>query len=87
MLAIDLPEHGARQGEKNRFNPWTVVPELKTVFAYMKHRWSEIGVCAHSIGTHFSMLALDGEALCSALLSRLSWIWGRRDRVGASIQR
>lgn len=67
VLAVDLPEHGARQGEKNRLNPWTVVPELKMVSAYMKPRWSEIGVRANSIGAHFSMLALDGEALCKAL--------------------
>jgi uncharacterized protein len=67
VLAIDLPEHGERQGEKDRFNPWTAVPELKTVFAYMKSRWSEIGVRANSIGAHFSMLALDDEAFCKAL--------------------
>lgn len=67
VLAVDLPEHGERQGEKDRFNPWTAVPELKTVFAYMKPRWSEIGVRANSIGAHFSMLALGCEKLCKAL--------------------
>ncbi|MEA4947813.1 MAG: alpha/beta hydrolase [Oscillospiraceae bacterium] len=67
VLAIDLPEHGARKGEENRFNPWTVVPELKTVFAYMKSRWSEIGVRANSIGAHFAMLAFAGEELHKAL--------------------
>jgi len=67
VLAVDLPEHGERQGEKDRFNPWTAVPELKTVFAYMKSRWSEIGVRANSIGAHFAMLALGDEKLCKAL--------------------
>lgn len=67
VLAIDLPEHGARQSEKDRFNPWTAVPELKTVFAYMKSRWGRIGVRANSVGAHFSMLALGGETLCKAL--------------------
>lgn len=67
VLAIDLPEHGERQGEKDRFNPWTAVPELKTVFAYMESQWSEIGVRANSIGAHFAMLALGDEKLCKAL--------------------
>lgn len=67
VVAVDLPEHGTRQGEKDRFNPWTAVPELKTVFTYMKPRWHEIGVRANSIGAHFSMLALGNEKLCKAL--------------------
>jgi len=67
VLAIDLPEHGERQSEKDRFNPWTAVPELKTVFAYMKSQWSEIGVRTNSIGAHFAMLALGDEKLCKAL--------------------
>lgn len=67
VLAVDLPEHGERKGGEDRFNPWTAAPELKTAFAYMKPRWSEIGVRANSIGAHFSMLALGGEKLCKAL--------------------
>lgn len=67
VLAVYLPEHGERKGGKDRFNPWTAVPELKTVFAYMKPRWREIGVRANSIGAHFSMLALGDEVLCKAL--------------------
>ncbi|MEA5143227.1 MAG: hypothetical protein VB023_06570 [Oscillibacter sp.] len=67
MLAVDLPEHGEHKGGEDRFNPWTAVPELKTVFAYMKSRWSEIGVRANSIGAHFSMLALGGAELHKAL--------------------
>lgn len=67
VLAVDLPEHGERQGEKTRLNPWTVVPELKMVSAYMKSQWDEIGVHANSIGAHFSMLAFDDKALRRAL--------------------
>ena len=67
VLAVDLPEHGERQDEENRFNPWTAVLELKTVFADMKSRWREIRVRANSVGAHFSMLALGGENLCKAL--------------------
>ena len=67
VLAIDLPEHGERKGEKGRFNPWTAVPELKTVFAYMESQWSEIGVRANSIGAYFSMLTFAEEKIEKAL--------------------
>ncbi|MDD3165044.1 MAG: alpha/beta hydrolase [Oscillospiraceae bacterium] len=67
VLAIDLPEHGARKREKNRFNPWTAVAELQTVMGFMKSRWSEINLRANSIGAHFSMLAFAGEDICKAL--------------------
>lgn len=68
VLAIDLPEHGARKGEENRFNPWTAAPELQAVLKYMKSRWSDISLRANSIGAHFSMLAFAGEELQKALL-------------------
>ena len=67
VLAVDLPEHGARRGKTGGFDPWTAAPELQTTFAYMQDRWSEIGLRANSIGAHFSMLALGGEALSKAL--------------------
>ena len=67
VLAIDLPEHGERKEEKARLLPWTAVPELKKVFAYMKPRWSQIGLRTNSIGAHLSMLALECETLCRAL--------------------
>ena len=67
VLAVDLPEHGARKGETDRFTPWTAVPELQSVLAYMKPRWDEISLRANSIGAHFSMLAFAGEPLCRAL--------------------
>ncbi len=67
VLAIDLPEHGARKGEENRFNPWTAVSELQAVLGYMKSQWSEISLRANSIGAHFAMLAFAGEELHKAL--------------------
>jgi len=67
VLAVDLPEHGARKGEADRFNPWTAVPELRAVLEFMKPRWSEISLRANSIGAHFSMLAFAEEPLCRAL--------------------
>lgn len=67
VLAIDLPEHGARKGGKSRFNPWTVVPELRAVEGYMKSRWRKISLRANSIGAHFSMLAFTGEHIHKAL--------------------
>lgn len=67
VLAVDLPEHGARRGETDRFNPWTAVPELRAVLEFIKSRWSEISLRANSIGAHFSMLAFAGEAIRKAL--------------------
>ena len=67
VLAVDLPEHGARRGETDRLNPWTAVPELQAVLGYMRSRWSEISLRANSIGAHFCLLAFAGETICRAL--------------------
>lgn len=67
VLAVDLPEHGARKGEAARFDPWTAVPELQAVLEFMKPRWDEISLRANSIGAHFSMLAFAEEPICRAL--------------------
>ena len=67
VLAVDLPEHGARKGEADRFNPWTAVPELRAVLDYMKPHWDEISLRANSIGAHFSMLAFADEPIRRAL--------------------
>lgn len=61
VLAVDLPEHGARCGKADRFDPWTAVPELRAAQKFMKSRWREINLRANSIGAHFSMLAFAGE--------------------------
>ncbi|WP_369283993.1 alpha/beta hydrolase [Oscillibacter sp. GMB15532] len=67
VLAIDLPGHGVRKGEENRFNPWTVVPELQVILKYMRSCWASISLRANSIGAHFSMLAFADEELHKAL--------------------
>ena len=43
VLAIDLPEHGARK-EESGFVPWQVVPELRGVMAYLRGRWGRISL-------------------------------------------
>ncbi|MEA4964714.1 MAG: alpha/beta hydrolase [Oscillospiraceae bacterium] len=68
VLAVDLPEHGDRKEMRNAFNPWTVVPELRSVMAYMKTRWNEVSLRANSIGAYFSMLAFGDAVLHKALL-------------------
>ena len=52
---------------RDAFNPWTVVPELRAVMAFMKTRWNEISLRANSIGAYFSMKAFGNEVLHRAL--------------------
>ncbi len=61
VVSIDLPEHGERKQEKDRFNPWCVVPELKTVLHYMQQHFKTIGLMANSIGVWFAMQSFDGS--------------------------
>lgn len=63
VMAVDLPEHGSRKGEKNTFDPWHVVPELQALCAYARARWSRTALRANSIGAWFSLLAFQGENL------------------------
>lgn len=67
VLAVDLPEHGARKGDADRLDPWTAVPELQSALEFMKPRWDEVSLRANSIGAHFSLLAFAGEPLRRAL--------------------
>lgn len=67
VLTIDLPEHGSRQKMKAACNPWTVVPELRSVLAYIRIRWKEVSLRANSIGAYFSMLAFGDAGLHKAL--------------------
>lgn len=67
VLAIDLPEHGARKNETG-FDPWHVVPELRDVMAQLRQRWAHIGLRANSLGAWFSMLALADTPPEKALL-------------------
>lgn len=63
VLAIDLPQHGERRGGEPGFTPWYVVPELCSVLAYARQRWTHISLRATSIGAWFSMQAFAGEPL------------------------
>lgn len=57
VLSIDLPGHGERTSEMERFVPWEVVPELQAVYANTQKRWKRISLYANSIGAYFSLLA------------------------------
>ncbi len=69
VLAIDLPEHGERQGGEPGFDPWHVVPDLCSVLAYARRQWCPIALRATSIGAWFSMQAFAGETLEKALFA------------------
>ena len=57
VLSIDLPGHGERADEMERFVPWEVVPELQAVYGFARQRWETISLYANSIGAYFSLLA------------------------------
>ncbi len=57
VLSIDLPGHGQRAGEMERFVPWEAVPELQAVSGFARQRWKRIRLYANSIGAYFSLLA------------------------------
>lgn len=68
VLSIDLPEHGERKEEKDRFNPWCVIPELKMVLNYMKEHYKILGLRANSIGAWFAMQSYEGLEFDNCLL-------------------
>ena len=57
VLSMDLPGHGERADEMERFVPWEVVPELQAVYGFARQRWEKISLYANSIGAYFSLLA------------------------------
>ena len=63
VLSIDLPGHGERAEEMERFAPWEVVPELQAVYGFAQQRWKTIRLYANSIGAYFSLLAFRGDKL------------------------
>ena len=67
VLSVDLPGHGERTGEMERFVPWEVVPELQAVYANTQKRWKKINLYANSIGAYFSLLALRDAKLEKSL--------------------
>lgn len=58
VLGIDLPVER---------KPWEVMPLLNEVCAYLYGNWKNVSVRANSIGSWFSMLALQGKIVDQAL--------------------
>lgn len=67
VLSIDLPEHGERKNEADRFYPWIIVPELLSVWNYMDSQWKRIALRANSIGAWYSMLAFQDKHIVKSL--------------------
>ena len=67
VVAIDLPQHGQRQGGAEPFLPWVVVPELEQVWQELQGRWKRIALRANSIGAWMAMLALAGKPVDTCL--------------------
>lgn len=67
VLSIDLPEHGERKGETDRFFPWIVVPELRRILEYITSRWCRVALRANSIGAWYSMLAFQDKPIEKSL--------------------
>lgn len=57
VLSIDLPKHGEREASTEKFNPWTIVPELSLMLSYAKENWETVGLCADGIGAYFALRA------------------------------
>ena len=68
VLAIDLPEHGARKNSPEQLLSWVVVPELQAVYARMKPVWAHIRLYGVSIGAWLAMQALQADAPEQTLL-------------------
>ena len=67
VLSVDLPGHGERTGERERFLPWEVVPELRMIYETARQRWKKIRLYANSIGAYFSLLAFQEARLEKSL--------------------
>ena len=68
VLAVDLPEHGARKDSPEKLVPWVVTRELQAVYARMQPVWKHIRVYGVSIGAWFAMQALQTQQPEKALL-------------------
>ena len=44
VLAVDLPEHGARKDSPEKLVPWVVTRELQAVYVRMQPVWKHIRV-------------------------------------------
>ncbi len=67
VLAIDLPEHGARQNSPEKLLPWSAVPEIQAVYARMQPVWAHIRLYGVSLGAWLAMHALQDTAPEQAL--------------------
>ena len=67
VLAVDLPEHGARKDSPEKLVPWVVTRELQAVYARMQPVWKHIRVYGVSIGAWFAMQALQAQKAEKAL--------------------
>ena len=67
VLSFDLPEHGERNESKERFVPWNIIPELKTMMSFAKERWNTVALRADSIGAWFGMQSYGEENLAKCL--------------------
>ena len=68
VLAIDLPEHGARKNSPEKLLPWVAMPELQAVYARMQPVWARIRLYGVSIGAWLAMQALQADAPEKTLL-------------------
>ena len=71
VLSIDLPGHGARQGRREEFAPWTAAPDIRAAVEWAADRWKSVSLRANSIGAYFAMLAFgapDRALLVSPIL-------------------
>lgn len=57
VLSFDLPGHGERKGEMERFTPWDIEPELELIWRFASRHWDHIALYATSIGAWFSLLS------------------------------
>ena len=67
VLSMDLPGHGERADEMERFVPWEVVPELRAVCGFAWQHWEKISLYANSIGAYFSLLTFQEVKLEKSL--------------------
>ena len=70
VLSADLPEHGERSGGPVPLDPWHAVPELREIFDWASRRWERKALRCTSLGTWFSLLALEGDTGGSAVIRR-----------------
>lgn len=67
VLSIDLPGHGERSSQMALFVPWHVTKELQTIIEWCKANYTEISLCANSIGAWYAMLSFSEKQLNKCL--------------------